>query len=349
MEKFYAASWMSIGFATQYSVNDHAWSLEVLGAPLLLTRDSQGKIQVFHNVCRHRGHIVLDKVKAAGKLLRCPYHSWCYSLDGKFVSAPFWDGTEGSAPDTLQKKSMGLVPVEFTIWYDVIFINLSGNAPPFAEFICPLQSRWSRNRPQKALRFMSNKRFSIEGNWKLAAENFLDNYHLPWIHPEIGNSVEASLGLNVENLRLSENIIGFSHSTAGADKSKTTTPLPQWHEMDPLEAQRQDLFFLFPNTCFVMEGTYLWAMILQPLDVDKCEEQLALYVVGEEALAEKFKASRKQLCDLINNINAQDMKVIESLQKARKSDVASLGIYTPFHDKLGELFHQKILDTLLTE
>lgn len=340
---------MSIGFASLYAGTDHAWTLNVLGTPLLLTRDSQGELQVFHNVCRHRGHILVDKAEATGKLLRCPYHSWCYSLDGSFVSAPFWDGSEGSVPDAQQKISMSLTPIKCVIWYDVIFINLSGDAPSFSEFIKPLQDRWSHNRPEEALRCISSKSFSIEGNWKLAAENFLDNYHLPWIHPEIGSSVEASLGLEVENLQLSENIIGFSHPTAGADKSKTSAPLPEWPGMDPLEAQRQDLFFLFPNTCFVMEGSYLWSMILQLHEAHRCNEQLALYVIGENALTNQFDASRKQLCDLIYNINTQDAEVIKNLQKGRQSDVASEGVYTPFHDDLGKLFHQTVLKNLLAK
>jgi len=149
IERLYASGWMSIGFASQYSANNYAWSLDVLGKPLLLTRDSQGILQVFHNVCRHRGHILVDKIKTSGKLLRCPYHSWCYSLDGKFVSAPFWDGSERSAPDAHQKTSMGLIPVEFAIWYDLIFINFSSNAAPFTEFIQPLQDRWSHNRSEE--------------------------------------------------------------------------------------------------------------------------------------------------------------------------------------------------------
>ena len=347
MEEFYASGWMSIGFASRFSINDHSWSLEVLGRPLIVTRDSLGDLRVFHNVCRHRGHILVEQVEAAGKLLRCSYHSWCYGLDGKFVTAPFWDGSENSSPDEHQKSVMGLVPVEFATWYDVIFVNLKGDAAPFEEFINPLQRRWHINRPESELRCMSSRSFSVEGNWKLAAENFLDNYHLPWVHPQIGSSIEASLGLEVENLVLSEDIIGFSHPTAGSEKGKTSKPLPEWAGMEASETQRQDLFFLFPNTCFVMEGSYLWSMILEPKTVDQCDEQLALYVVDDSAMDDQFTESRKQLCDLIYQINSQDAKVIKNLQTGRQSEVASLGVYTPFHDELGKAFHQAVFKKLL--
>ena len=349
MEKFYASSWMAIGFASQYREIDRAWPVTALEKPLLITRDSEEVLHVFHNVCRHRGHVLLDDAKVSGKILRCPYHSWCYSLDGRFVTAPFWDGTENSAPSAEQKQSIGLVPVRFTVWYDVIFVNLSGRADSFESYIQPLRERWTEYRPQNLLRCFSHQNFSIEGNWKLAAENFLDNYHLPWVHPEVGSSVSASLGLAVENLTLSENVIGFSHPTAGADKGKTTKPLPSWPTMSSSEAQRQDLFFLFPNTCFVMEGYYLWSMVLQPVSAGHCIEKLALYVLGEKALEDQFMESRSQLRDLIYNINSQDAKVIQNLQKGRQSDAASAGVYTPFHDQLGKQFHQIVIQKLLEQ
>ncbi len=348
MERLFTAGWMSIGFASRFSKRNHAWPLDVLGQPLLITRNNRGELHVFYNVCRHRGHVLVAEAESAGKLLRCPYHSWCYSLNGDFISAPYWNGSEASHPDADQKSAMNLVTVEYVIWYDVIFVNLSGDAQPFGDFIYPLDQRWSQRRPESDLRCFSHKNFAMEGNWKLVAENFLDNYHLPWVHPEIGSSVEASLGLEVENLHLSNDIVGFSHPTAGADKSKTAKPLPVWRDVDAIEAGRQDLFFLFPNTCFVMEGSYLWSMTLQPSSVDQCEEQLALYVVGEKATAEQYSESRCQLSNLIYNINAQDAKVIQGLQKGRQCDAASAGVYTPFHDELAKAFHQTVFDKLLS-
>jgi choline monooxygenase len=241
---------------------------------------------------------------------------------------------------------MGLVPVRFNVCYDLILVNLSaagsGEAESFNDLVAPLQSRWGASRPEEQLRCFSSKRYSLQGNWKLAAENFLDNYHLPWVHPELGSSMEASIGLEVENLKLSENIIGFSHPTAGADKGKTAVPLPAWPGMNELEAQRQDLFFLFPNVCLVMEGYYLWSMILLPTAVDRFDEQIALYVLGDEAMEPLYETSRKQLSDVIYQINQQDVKVIKNLQQGRQSEAASQGVYTPFHDQLGKWFHQAV-------
>ena len=155
------------------------------------------------------------------------------------------------------------------------------------------------------------------------------------------------MGLEVENLILSENIVGFSHATAGADKSKTGIPLPSWPALSSSEAQRQDLFFMFPNTCFVMEGNYLWSMILLPIATDKCDEKIALYVICDDAMSEELEESRKQLSDVIYKINSQDEDVVRNLQKGRKTNVASQGIYADRHDQLGKSFHQTVAKKLL--
>lgn len=347
IKAIYEAGWMAIGFASEYSKANYTWSVDVLGKPLLITRDDQDTLHVFNNVCRHRGHLLVDADERSGKLLTCPYHAWCYALDGGFIKAPFWDGTVNSEPAESQKSTMGLIPVRHGIWNDLIYVNLSGDAESFDDFIAPLQSRWGEQRPAAQMRCFSDREFSLQGNWKLAAENFLDNYHLPWIHPEIGSSIEASLGLKVENLLLSDNIIGFSHPTAGADKGKTAKPLPTWPALDDIQAQRQELFFMFPNTCFVMEGYYLWSMILLPVAADRCDEKIALYVVGDDAMDERYDESRTQLSDVIYKVNSQDEGVVKQLQKGRQTDVASNGIYADRHDQLGKWFHQAVAKKLL--
>jgi choline monooxygenase len=345
--QLFESGWMAIGYESEYSKTNHSWSEDVLGKPLLVTRDDTNVLRVFNNVCRHRGHLLQDKDARSGKLITCPYHAWCFALDGQFIKAPFWDGTEHSEPNPEQKSTMGLIPVRFGVWYDLLFVNLSGDAEPFETFVEPLKSRWAEHRPADQLRRFSTENFSLPGNWKLVAENFLDNYHLPWIHPELGSSTETALGLNVENLQLSDNIIGFSHPTAGKDKGKTTQALPSWPALKNSDNQPQELFVILPNICFVMEGYYLWSMILFPSKVDQCDEKLALYVVGDEAMDTEFDESREQLKKVIHRVNNQDEGVVKSLQKGRQTDAASNGVYTDRHDQLGKWFHQTIARKML--
>ncbi|NKB76673.1 MAG: Rieske 2Fe-2S domain-containing protein [Gammaproteobacteria bacterium] len=351
MALLFEKSWMAIGFISELPKPGMAKPMNALGKSLLVTRDQNDQFHVFANVCRHRGHVLLQETCHKRKLLTCPYHAWSYDLGGRFVAAPFWDGTENSSPSPQEKEKMGLLPIAFEIWYDILFVNFSGDAEPFEKHILRLQTRWQPQRPSSLLRCFYQKSYSISGNWKLVAENFLDNYHLPWIHPEVGNSMEASLGLEVENQQLAQHIIGFTHPTAGKEKSKTEKPLPCWPGQQGTNQAlsiRQDLFFIFPNTCFVMEGNYLWSMILMPQSVERCEEKLALYVITDKALSNEFAQSRNQLATVIDRINQQDASVIRQLQLGRQLNAASQGIFNPRHDQVGQWFHQNLSELILS-
>ena len=102
------------------------------------------------------------------------------------MATPYFDGNKDSVPGNTIKEKSGLLPVRFAVWADIIFANLSGKAPPFEEFIAPLQQRW-QHFDLSLLRLAYTNKYTVSSNWKLACENFLDTYHVPWVHSRLGN------------------------------------------------------------------------------------------------------------------------------------------------------------------
>src|SRR3546814_17309148 len=85
-------------------------AVQLQGLPLLLLRDHDGALRVFHNVCSHRGlRLVTEPCRARG-LIRCPYHSWSYALDGSLTAPPFIGGHGPSTPQGIDKAGTGLKP-----------------------------------------------------------------------------------------------------------------------------------------------------------------------------------------------------------------------------------------------
>ena len=105
--------------------------IDYLGAPLLLLRDKAGEIRVFENVCRHRGMILVEEKRRFGGVIRCPYHSWCYSLDGKLRATPHVGGPGVNAHESVNPETTGLTEVRSAVFMDVVFVNLNGQAPEF--------------------------------------------------------------------------------------------------------------------------------------------------------------------------------------------------------------------------
>ena len=79
--------------------------VDVVGESVVLTRDDDG-LHAAYNVCRHRGSQLVprepgrrDRVCSAAGALRCPYHSWTYSLAGRLLKAPHTEGVEVDPDD----------------------------------------------------------------------------------------------------------------------------------------------------------------------------------------------------------------------------------------------------------
>ena len=77
------SQWAGLAVAADVPEPGDAKPLEFLGMPLLLIRDSKGTVRVFQNICRHRGMILVDAPRKIEGAIRCPYHSWCYSTQGR--------------------------------------------------------------------------------------------------------------------------------------------------------------------------------------------------------------------------------------------------------------------------
>src|SRR3546814_19627370 len=106
------------------------------------------------------------------------------ALDGSLKATPFIGGPGTSTCEGFDKAGHGLKPVRSAVWADAVFVDLSGQAPAFADFIAPIAHRWADfdfTRPRHGGRDPS---FSIEVgcNWKLAVETSCEASHLPWIH-----------------------------------------------------------------------------------------------------------------------------------------------------------------------
>ena len=86
--KIFSPMWVCIGFANDVPGPGDVFPLEFMELPLLLVRDHDHRVRVFHNVCRHRGHLLVAEPCQLGHSLRCPYHSWTYALDGSLIRTP---------------------------------------------------------------------------------------------------------------------------------------------------------------------------------------------------------------------------------------------------------------------
>ena len=74
-DKIFCDKWSVIGVGSSVPNPGDARPYNLLGIPLIIIRDIDMQIRVFHNVCSHRGFKLLDKSCSLKNVIRCPYHS----------------------------------------------------------------------------------------------------------------------------------------------------------------------------------------------------------------------------------------------------------------------------------
>ena len=115
-------------------------AVSVLGIPLVMVRRRDGSVGVLHNVCSHRGNQPITR-RATSRARSCvptTVDVWarrCVARDASHRRSRNRRSCHFAASEH------GLVEVSTAVWFDVVFVNLSGDATPFEEFIAPLQER----------------------------------------------------------------------------------------------------------------------------------------------------------------------------------------------------------------
>jgi phenylpropionate dioxygenase-like ring-hydroxylating dioxygenase large terminal subunit len=305
-----------------------------------------GEVQVYYNLCRHRGaRLVAEPCSAKRGRIVCPYHAWSFDLAGELLFAPhFYRDAEKRQPDTEARAHLGLIPVRSAVWRDVVFADLSGEAQPFEEFIRPLDERlapWTG----EDLRPLAADEYVVEANWKLAAENFLDGYHLPVVHSQLGSSFSGALAS--EDIQVSDEILGISMLDGyGQDSGLEETGLPRFSGLEDGN-DRIEVFSVFPNTLILVEPEFQQVIVLRPQAAGVTEETFANYVATDASQADDLKDIRREMHRDSVEVNDQDAVLLAGLQQSRSMDVGGQTVLSEVWDRTVRRFQRLWAERLL--
>jgi len=136
--------WAGLAVAADVPEAGDAKPITFMGMPLLLLRDRNDQVRVFQNTCRHRGMILVEEPRKIEGAIRCPYHSWCYSTEGKLVSTPHVGGPGRNTHPDVDRATLGLIEIRSHIWRDVVWVNVDGQAPEFEVAMKPVMDCFVR-------------------------------------------------------------------------------------------------------------------------------------------------------------------------------------------------------------
>ena len=350
-KKLFEDKWIVVGVASSIPEIGDVKPIDILGMPILILRNKQNEVKVFHNVCSHRGVKLVSKSGKINSLIRCPYHSWSYSLDGQLMATPHIGGMNKHSADGFDKSKNNLKEIRSYIWLDLIMININQNEMSFEEYIKPLSDRWEKFWPIKDRELIHHSndfgyfKLNAKCNWKFAIENYCESYHLPWVHPGLNSYSKIEDHYHIQGLPnrfAGQGTVVYNPQFKGKEKLPS---FPNW----PKDKENiAEYVALFPNVMLGIHKDHYYAYWIEPISHEFTLEHMELYYVGEQAAqANKFKSLRKQNHKQWEDIQKEDVDIIQGMQTGRNSPSYNGGNFSPVMDNPTHHFHKWVAQNLI--
>ncbi len=217
LEKIFFCNWIYAGHASQLPEPGCYFLVEVGDESIIVVRDTDGNINAFANVCRHRGSRICNEVKGKVRVFVCPYHAWAYELNGRLRS-------KRAMPADFEQAKHGLKKVSCQVFHGLIFFNLDANPPDLVEGLSEVDSSYDIYELENS-KVACQETYPVEANWKLVLENFMECYHCAPAHTEYSQCHALKSPEDNEALRpaMLEDAAALGYKTDSIDNSQSST------------------------------------------------------------------------------------------------------------------------------
>jgi choline monooxygenase len=298
------------------------FTAEVAAEPIVVVRDKQGTLRAFSNVCRHRaGPIAHDS--GCQNVLRCGYHGWTYTLDGRLIGTPDVEGVE-----FFDRSTMGMVPLRVEVWEQFIFVNFDPSAEPLSAFLGDIPQQ-ARGFEFQGVQFAERRDYVINCNWKVYVDNYLEGYHIPIAHPGLMREIDYSQ-YRIDTFRY------HSQQFAPIRAMKSQDDGERFYA--PGTGLQQALYFwVFPNLMLNIYPDNISTNLIVPISNDKTLTIFEWFF--HDVTSEKIQERMKRAIAFSDEVQQEDIGLCESVQKGLHSYTYDRGRYSVKRENGVHHFH----------
>ncbi len=335
-ERIFARNWFYAGRADTLAEPGDFLTVDVAGESVLLVRGKDDRVRGFYNVCRHRGSRLCDDLTGRMKgAVKCPYHAWSYSFDGRLI------GTPNVGKDEVDRDQLGLWPVCVESWQGFLFVHLDADPEPLEGWLAG-----HRDGPLAFARFNLDQLRTghttvteVDANWKILIENYNECLHCPTVHPELVAVVPAFRKGSVYDAHRPDGGVAL----AGGGNSFTATgrsSVPVMPGLDEVDASLLHGCTVYPNMFIDVTGTGAISTQILPREPGRTTI-ITEYLFRPEAIdSPGFDPS--EIVDFVELVARQDYDVCERVQRGVRSRAFTNGVLAE-KDALVESFVKRYL------
>jgi choline monooxygenase len=328
-QTIFAKEWQLVALETELPNVGSYVTKTIVGFPIFVIKTADG-YRGYHNVCRHRGNLILTKESGENKLdfVTCRYHSWSFNVkDGSVKSAPSFE-----KDPSFKKEDWPMYSIKVEVWEAAIFVNLDEKSVSLKE--------WLGNIVETVAKYKMGEFTDANAilhpakcNWKTFIEGYQECYHCGSIHVNLRQVYD--LGKYVVN-----NYKNYSHHVCPRQESSdsTASELMGGHHEDP-----GVWIWRYPNLCISCYPRGNFLMTVDPVSPDQTEIHTWYRYPKGTTEAEKADFSKY----IIQN-NIEDLEMCEQIQKNLNAGKFTVGPLHPNRENGVIFFHDLIRASLAT-
>jgi choline monooxygenase len=279
-------------------------------------------------VCTHRGNILVAEARSGAKDIRCGYHSRRFDLAGRMTFMP-----EFALAKHFPSPREDLPRPPFAEWKNHGFVAIDPVAPldaflnDIAQCVAALPVEQFRFDPA------SSRDYVVQAHWALYVENYLEGFHIPYVHPGLNQVVDCASS--------SDELFRYSYLQMGFAKEDEAAFDPGAIPTDAPGRVAACYAWVFPN---LMLNFYPWGLSLNrvvPETIHRTRVEFRAYVRDETK-------RRRGAGGALHQVEMEDEAVVEAVQRGVRSRFYRAGRYSPNRERGTHHFH-RLLCEFMTE
>ncbi len=326
-EHFFEGSWVCLGRADRLKEPGDQKAFRIGSEGVLLVRGKDEALRGFFNACRHRGHELLETGAFVNRrAVKCPYHAWVFGLEGRLAGAPRFGDVPG-----FDKADYPLIEARVVEWRGWVFVNASGEAPEFSEYVGNLDELIAPWEPER-LFVAAGHDYVIAANWKTITENYHECYHCPTIHPALCAVTPPDSG---ESFPPDGAWVGGNMELRGSAETMSMTGESKGVRIRGLDdRQAREVYYvgLFPNLLISLHPDYVMTHRFDPEGPGESKVECLWLFPPEAKQRPDFDPSYAS--DFWDVTNREDWMACESVQRGLGSRGMRRGPFASSEDEV---------------